>query len=100
MLPATIGYRRIIVEVVAFIKKWRAEEVTVEPQVMGVKFTPGFVKFTPGFVKFTPESWHVTGHSAGGGNKYCATPKVSSTHASVGAGGGWRNPSEHEYQGE
>ena len=86
MLPAAISYRRIIVEVVAFIKEGRAEEVTVEPQVMVVKFTPESVKFTPG-------SWHVTGHSAGVRNKYWATPKVSSTHASVGASGGWRNRS-------
>ena len=79
MLPAAISYRRIIVEVVASIKEWRAEEVTVESEVMAVKFTPG--------------SWHVTTHSAGVRNKYWATPKVSSTHASVGASGGWRNRS-------
>jgi hypothetical protein len=84
MLPATIGYRRIIVEVVAFIKERRAEEVMVEPQVM-------VVKFTPESAKFTPKSWHVTAHSAGLRNKYWATTKVSSPHASVGAGGGWRS---------
>ena len=79
MLPAAIPYGRIIVEVVASIKEWRAEEVTVESEVMAVKFTPG--------------SWHVTTHSAGVRNKYLATTKVSSTHASVGAGGGRCNGS-------
>jgi hypothetical protein len=85
MLPAAIPYGRIIVKVVASIKEWRAEEVTVETEVMVVKFTSG--------------SSHVAAHCAGVRNKYWATTKVSSTHAGVGAGGGWCNRSYYEYQG-